>query len=113
MAPVRFPGGIGHTKHDHKTAARVRGAGYEPLAAIDHIVLAIASDGGAYVGRIGGSDIRLGHGKAGTDPPLHERVKPCRALRLRREKMEQLHVPGVRLTTIEDFRRPGNAAPDL
>jgi hypothetical protein len=53
--------GVGFTHDNMHFAARIRGAGAPPLAAIDDIVVAITPDAGLDVGRIGRRNIRFGH----------------------------------------------------
>ena len=113
MAGVRLGVGVGHAHQDADLAARIGGAGDEPLAAIDHVVVAVPADPGADVGRIRARDVGLGHGEAGADLPVQEGRKPLLALPGRREQVQKLHVAGVGGGAVEDFRGPDHPAHDL
>jgi hypothetical protein len=49
----------------------------KPLAAVDHIVLAIAADVALDVGRIARGDGRLCHREGGADPTFHQGTQPA------------------------------------
>jgi hypothetical protein len=113
MAAVRLGLGVAHAHDNADPAARVRGIGDEPLAAVDHVVLALAFDPGADVGGIRARDVGLGHREARADLPLEQRVQPPFALLGRREQVQELHVAGIGRRAVEDLGRPEHAAHDL
>ena len=104
---------IGLAHEDQDLAARVARAGSPPLAAVDHVVIAVAHDGGLNIRGIAGGDIRLGHRKGGADAPLEQRLEPARLLRRRRIARQHLHVAGIRRRTIEGFRRQMRTSHDF
>ncbi|MNJ67619.1 hypothetical protein D3C77_638070 [compost metagenome] len=67
---VRLGGGIGLAHHDQQPAVRVRGVGDEPLATIDHVIVAVTADQRLDIGGVGRRYVRLGHGEGGADLPL-------------------------------------------
>ena len=78
--------------HDCDPAARIARAARPPLAPVDDVLVAVAHDARANVGRIRRSHVRLGHGEAGTH-------------------LEHFHVAGVGRATVEDLRRKIPSAP--
>ena len=57
--------------HDHENfAERIEGVGGEPLAAVDHVLIAVAVDAGLDIGRVGGSDVGFSHAKGRADLAL-------------------------------------------
>ncbi len=59
---ARVPG-IAQTHEDQDFATRVTGTRGPPFAAVDHPLVAVANSPGVHIGRIGRSNIGLGHGK--------------------------------------------------
>src|ERR1700678_3222392 len=60
--------GLAHEYQDF--AAWISGAGRPPLAAVDHVVIAVAHDGGLDIRGIARRHVGLGHGEGRADPPL-------------------------------------------
>ena len=71
---------IGHAEYDQETAARMGGAGDEPFAPVDDVVVLIANDRGGDIGRIGGGHIGFGHPEGRTGLGFEQRPQPARLL---------------------------------
>ena len=110
---VRSAVRIGHAHHDQKTALRMRRAGDEPFAPVDDVIVAVAHHPGGDVGRVGGSDIGLGHAERRTGFGFQQRLQPARLLLRRGAVLQRDHVRNVRRLAVEDFRRPEQPAHDF
>ena len=110
---VRLRVGIGLAHDDGDLAARVHRARGPPFAAIDDVVVAVAADFGADVGGVGGSDVGLGHGKAGANVPFHQRLQPALLLLGGSVADDCFHVAGVGRRAIERLRADRRASHDL
>ncbi len=113
LAVARRVRGVGPAHHDEQRAARVGRAGCPPLAAVDHVVGAVAHDRGPDVRRVARGHCRLGHGEAGADFAGEQRFEPAALLFGRAVALEHFHVAGVGCRAIEHLRRPDDAAHDL
>ena len=69
---------VGLAHGDVDGATRIAGARCPPLAAVDHVVIAIAFDARGDVGGIAGGDIGLGHGEGRADLALKQGFEPAR-----------------------------------
>ena len=97
--------------HDQQPAVGMRGAGDEPLAAVDAPAVAVlAPHRGLQIGRVRRSDIGLGHREGRADLALQQRHQPVAALRRSRNALQQVHVAAVGRAAVEDFGRPGQPA---
>jgi hypothetical protein len=67
--------------HDQHAAVRVRHAGDEPLAAVEHEFIALALHGGLQVGRVRRGHVGLGHREGRADRSVQQRHQPALALR--------------------------------
>ncbi len=105
--------GIGLAHEDEDLAARIGRAGGPPLAAVDHVVIAVTDDARLDVGGIGGRHGRLGHGEAGADLAFEQRHQPFVALCVVAVALDGLHVAGVGRRAVEGFRRDVRAAHDF
>jgi len=99
MGPICF--GICHTHHDRQLAPIRSGPGAEPLATVDHVVVAFTSDAGSNVGGIRTGDGGLGHRKAGPNLAFQERVQPRLHLVGRPKHVKDLHISGIRSRAIQ------------
>ncbi len=90
---------------DHHLAARIGRARGEPLAAVDHVFVAVAHDAGRDVGRIRGGHFRLGHGKGRADLAGQQRFQPGLLDARRGIAHQGLHIAGVGRRAVEDFGR--------
>ena len=106
-------GGIGLAHEDRDLAARIGRARRPPLAAVDHVVVAVAQDGALDVGGVGRGDGGLGHGEARADLAGEQRLQPLLLLRLVAVELQGLHVAGVGRRAVEHFRGHRRAAHDL
>ena len=104
---VRLP----HENDD--LAARVGRAGRVPLAAVDHIFVAVPDDEACDVGCVGRGDVRLGHREGRTDFPGEQRLQPSLLLRFGPVAQDRLHVAGVGRAAVEHFRREMRTSHDL
>eukprot|EP00960_Hanusia_phi_P011186 327535-Hanusia_phi.AAC.2 len=103
---VARSGGIGLAHEDHDAAARVHRTRRPPLPAVEDVALALPPDRRLHVGRVGGRDGWLGHGKAAAGATAEE-VGEELALELAAAVLEQnLHVARVRRRAVEHLRRP-------
>ena len=104
---------IGLAHDDEKRTIGMRGVGDEPLAAVDHVLIALTADQRLDITRIGRGHIRFGHGEGRADFAVEQGLQPAFVLLRRGEHMQQLHVAGVRGVAVEYLRRPTDAAHDL
>jgi len=105
--------GIGLAHQDVELAARVAGAARPPLAAVDHVMVAVALDAALDVGRIRRGDVRLGHEERRADPALEQGLEPLLFLLLGAVALDRLHVARVRRRAVEHLGRPGHAPHDF
>ena len=101
---------IGLAHHDRDLAARIADARRPPLAAVDHIMIAVALDRGFDIGRVRRCDGRLGHQERGTNLAVHQRLQPLLFVLLGAVAHEHFHIAGVRRGAVEHFRRPADMA---
>ena len=73
--------GIGLAHDDEDLAVRVKDSGGPPLAAVDDILIAVASNAALDVGGIGRRDFRFGHGEGGANLTGQQRLQPLFLLR--------------------------------
>ena len=104
---------IGLAHHDQQPAVGVRGVGDEPLAPVDHVLVAVAADQRLDVGGIRGRHVRLGHGERRANLAFEQRLEPALALLWRGEQVQQLHVAGIRRVAVEHLGRPVHAPHDF
>jgi hypothetical protein len=95
--------------HDQQLAVRMRHASDEPLAAVEHQVVALAPHRGLQIGRVGRGHVGLRHRKRRADLAVQRRQQPLRALCRCGEAVQQLHVAGVGRAAVEHLGRPGQA----
>ena len=77
LLPVRRAVGVGLAHHDQDLAVAVQGVGRPPLAAVDHVLVAVALDPRLDVGGVRGRDGRLGHRERGADLAVEQRLQPA------------------------------------
>jgi hypothetical protein len=109
--PVLRRAGLAH--QDEDLAARIVGAARPPLAAVDHVVVAVALDAAGNVGGIRRRDRGLGHQEGRADLAGEQRLQPAILLFFVAVALDRLHVAGVRRGAIEHLRRPRHAPHDL
>ena len=102
--------GIGLAHHDVDPAARIARARDPPLAAVDHVIVAVAQDRRLDVGRIARCDRRLGHHERGADLAGQQRLLATVLLRVGAVALDRFHVAGVGRGAVEHLGRPRNAA---
>ena len=98
---------------DGELAVGMQRAGGEPLAAVDHVLIALAADGGADIGGIGRCHIGLGHREAGADTAVEQGLQPALVLLGRGKQVQQLGVAGIGRIAVENLGRPVDPADDL
>ena len=108
---VRPAVGIGLGEHQHDVGNR--GVGDEPLAAVDHPLVAILHGSGADHGRVGSGEERLGEREGAGDLTPEVGPEPPILLRVRRAVGQELHVPAVGCLHAEDRHRHHAATDDL
>ena len=101
VAQVAVGGGVGQPHEDQDLAVGVANAGAEPLAPIDHHLIALRDGRGGHVGRIGRGHLGLGHAKGRSDLAFQQRGEPTLLLRRRPVHVQHLHVAGVRRVAVE------------
>ena len=111
LLAVPFGIGIGLAHHDEDRGIRVHRSRRPPLAAGDHVLVAVAADAGADVGRVGGGDVGLGHAERRADLGAQQRREPPLLLLRRAEVGEHLHVAGVGCGAVERDRGQARAPP--
>ena len=104
---------IAHAHHDQKTAVRMRGAGDEPFAPVDDVVVAVAHHARGDIGCIRRGDVGLGHAEGRTGFCLEQRPQPARLLFRRGAVLQRDHVGHVRRLAVEDFGGPEQPPHDL
>jgi hypothetical protein len=87
--------GIGLADHDEYAAVGVQGVADPPLAPVDDVLVPVALDPGRDVRRVGGGDVRLGHGEGRADLAVEQRAQPTSLVLLGAEAAQHLHVAGV------------------
>jgi hypothetical protein len=105
--------GIGLAHDDIDRATRVARAGRPPLAAVDHVFVAIAFDPAADIGRIRRSHFRLGHQESRAEFTLEQRLEPLVFQRFARIALQCFHVPGIGSRAVEDFGGKRDTSHDL
>ena len=105
--------GVGLAHHDEDRAARVAGAGAEPLAAVDHVLVAFAADRALDVGGVRRGHRGLGHQERRADLAGQQRLAASALLRLGGVALQRLHVAGVGRRAVEHLARPHHAAHQL
>ena len=105
--------GIGLAHDDVEPAARIAGAGGVPLAAVDDVAVAVATDRTLDVGRIRRGHRRFGHQESRSDRAGEQWFEPAVLLRLAAVALQRFHVAGVRRRTVEYLGSPGHATHDL
>ncbi len=107
---VRGGLGIGHAHHDQDPAARVAGAGGPPLAAVEHVVVAVAHDRQAML--VASEEATSGSVIA--KPSGSRRPAAASAIAAfcsaEAEVVQHFHVAGIGRRAIEDFRGDQRAA---
>jgi hypothetical protein len=104
---------VGLAHEDEDLAARVARTGRPPLAPVDDVVVAIALDPRADVGRIGRGDVRLGHAERGADLAFEQRLEPLLLLVGAGVANQRLHVAGVGGRAVGRLARERIVAHDL
>ena len=105
--------GIALAHQDDDLAARIAHARRPPLAAVDDIVVAVALDAALDVARVGRGDRRLGHGEAGADLAVEQRLQPLLLVLLGAVAGEHFHVAGVGRRAVDRLGGDRGAAEDL
>ncbi|MNF93926.1 hypothetical protein D3C84_766180 [compost metagenome] len=96
--------------HDDRQGCALS-ASDEPLAAVDHEVVAVAYRQGLQHRRVGaGAGIRLCHAETGTDLSGGQRPQPAFLLRVGGDCFQQVHVAFVRCCDIQRNRAEGGIA---
>src|SRR6478672_26203 len=95
--------GVGAAHHNQDLAARIRRPGRPPLAAVDHVVTAVAGDQRFDVAGVAGGHRRLGHREPAADLAIEQRLQPQCALGFGGEQVQGLHVAGVRCGAVGDL----------
>ena len=95
--------GVRFDHADHDLATGIAGARRPVLLAVNHPLVALEGGRGADVGRIRGSDSRLGHAKAGADLACEQGLQPLLFLCLTAVFMQYFHVAGIRRGAVEDL----------
>ena len=96
---------IGADHDDVDLAARIAGAGGEPLLAVEHPLVAVELGVDGDVGGVRGGDARLGHDVGRADLALQQRLQPLLLVLGRAVALQHLHVAGVGGGAIEGLRR--------
>ena len=89
------------------------GAGDEPFAPADDVIVAVADHSGCDIGGVGGGDVGLGHAERRTRFRFQQRLQPARLLRWIGAVLQRDHVGHVGRLAVEDFRRPEQPAHDF
>ncbi|MOA30903.1 hypothetical protein D3C78_1520240 [compost metagenome] len=112
---LRVLGGFGvGLAHGHEHGATgVGGAGNPPLAAVDHVLVALAFDARLDVGRIARGHVGLGHGEGRADLAFEQGLEPARLVGLIAVAGNGFHIAGVGCRAVERFRAPWHAAHDF
>ena len=113
LLAVKRRGRVGLTHEYQDFAAWISGAGGPPLAAVDHVVIAVAHDGGLDVRGIARRHVGLGHGEGRTDPPLEQRREPACLLLGSGVAGQHFHVARVGGGAIECLRCEMRTSHDL
>ena len=102
---------VGLAHDDEERGIGVHRAGRPPLAAGDHVVVAVAADARADVRRVRRRDLGLGHAERRADLGVEQRLEPLGLLLGRAEVVQHLHVAGVGRGAVERGRRQARAPP--
>ena len=103
--------GVGLAHDDEDLAPVARRTRDEPLVAVDHVVVAVASDRALDVGGVARGDGRLGHREGRADLAGRQRLQPSLLLLGRAEHREDLHVPGVGRRAVARLGARGASVP--
>ena len=103
LVPLRLRVGADHDDVD--LAARVAGAGGEPLLAVQHPLVAVELGIHGDVGGVGGGDARLGHDEGRADLALQQGLQPLLLVLGRAVALQHLHVAGVGRGAVEGLGR--------
>ena len=96
---------VGADHDDVDLAARVAGAGGEPLLAVEHPLVAVELGVHGDVGGVGGGHPRLGHDVGRADLAVEQGLQPLLLVLGRAVALQHLHVAGVGGGAIEGLRR--------
>src|SRR3546814_16484355 len=86
---------VGLAHDEQELAVGMRGVGDEPLATVDHVVVAVATDQRLDVCSDGRRHVRFGHGEGRADLTFEQRREPALTLWGRGGHVQHLHVAGV------------------
>ena len=75
-----------------------------PLAAVDHVLVAVPLDPGRDVGGVRGGDVGLGHAERRPDLAVEQRPEPASCCCSGAELGQQFHVAGVRRGAVQRLR---------
>ncbi len=103
--------GLAHENQDF--AARITRAGGPPLAAVDHVVIAVAHDGRLDIRGIARRDVGLGHGEGRADSPVEQGLEPALLLLGGGVAGQHFHVARVGGRAIEGLGCEMRASHDL
>src|SRR5262249_57114518 len=103
LAVASGMGRIGLAQHDEQLAAGVHRSRRPPLAAVDHVAIALALDAALDVGRVRGGYGRLGHREAGANVALQQRLEPLPLLGVRAIVLENLDVARIGPRAVENL----------
>ena len=101
---------VGLAHDDGDLAARVARARRPPFDAVQYIFVALASDRGFDIGRIGRCHRRLGHQEGRTDFAVHQRDHPALLLLSGAVAQKHFHIAGVGRGAVEHFGGKADAA---
>jgi hypothetical protein len=97
-------------RHDDRERGALR-AGDEPLASVEHPLVAVAHRTGLEVGRIRRRDVGLGHREARPHPALRQRPQVRLELLVCACEKQRMHIALIRRHGVQAERRqPGHAA---
>ena len=105
MLAVLLGGGIGADHDDVDLAARVAGAGGEPLLAVEHPFVAVELGLHRQVGGVRRADAGLGHDVGRADLAVQQRLQPFLLVLRRAVALDHFHIAGVGGGAIEGLRR--------
>src|SRR5690242_8710294 len=105
--------GIGLAHEDRDLTAWVRRTSRPPLAAVDDVVIAVSNDRTFDICSVGGGDGWFGHGEAGANAALEQRLQPLFLLLLRAVEIDRLHIAGIGRRAVEGFRGHERPTHDL
>jgi hypothetical protein len=88
-------------RHDDREGGSI-GAAREPLVAVDHVGVSLATGPGPHPHRVGAWELRFGHPEAAAQLAQNERAKPTLFLLVAALREQELHVAGIRRLTVAD-----------